>query len=79
VPDAELPAKRIHLGLAPRAGTRDEEFERVRGLGAAVVAGTTSAPVIDLELVADRPFRFVIHDLAHGTPLFLGRVLLPRG
>jgi catechol 2,3-dioxygenase-like lactoylglutathione lyase family enzyme len=34
VPDEELPAKRIHFDLRPRAGTRDEEIERVRGLGA---------------------------------------------
>jgi len=38
VPDAALPAKRIHLDLAPREGTRDEEVERVRGLGATEVA-----------------------------------------
>ena len=34
VPDAELPAKRIHFDLDPREGTRDDEIERVRGLGA---------------------------------------------
>jgi serpin B len=44
----------------------------------AVVAGTTSAPVVDLELVADRPFLFVVHDVELGTPLFLGRVVDPR-
>lgn len=38
VPDAELPAKRIHFDLRPRAGTRDEEVERVRALGATEVA-----------------------------------------
>ncbi len=38
VPDAELPAKRIHLDLRPRSGTRDEEVERVRALGATEVA-----------------------------------------
>jgi serpin B len=27
---------------------------------------------------ADRPFLFVIHDVEHGTPLFLGRVADPR-
>ena len=37
VPDAELPAKRIHLDLRPRSGTRDAEVERVRGLGAVEV------------------------------------------
>ena len=44
----------------------------------AVVSGTTSAPVVELELTADRPFLFVIHDVALGTPLFLGRVTDPR-
>jgi len=38
VTDAELPAKRIHFDVRPRAGTRDEEIERVRGLGATEVA-----------------------------------------
>ena len=38
VPDAELPAKRIHFDLRPRAGTRDEEVERLRALGAEEVA-----------------------------------------
>jgi serpin B len=45
----------------------------------AVVMRATSAPVVDLDLVVDRPFLFVIHDVEHGTPLFLGRVLDPRG
>jgi hypothetical protein len=38
VPDAELPAKRIHFDLRPREGSRDEEVERVRALGATEVA-----------------------------------------
>ena len=38
VPDEELPAKRIHLDLRPRSGTRDEEVERLLGQGATQVA-----------------------------------------
>jgi hypothetical protein len=38
VADAELPAKRIHFDLRPRSGTRDDEVERVRGLGAIEVS-----------------------------------------
>lgn len=34
VPDAPTAPKRIHFDLRPRSGTRDEEIERVRGLGA---------------------------------------------
>ncbi|GAB3254653.1 serpin family protein [Nocardioides dilutus] len=40
----------------------------------AVVVDETSAPIVDDELVLDRPFLFVIHDVEHGTPLFVGRV-----
>ncbi|WP_028656696.1 serpin family protein [Nocardioides sp. J54] len=42
----------------------------------AVVMAETSAPVT-VEVKVDRPFLFVIHDLEHGTPLFLGRVADP--
>ena len=43
----------------------------------AVVMQETSAPQY-VPFTADRPFLFVIHDLEHGTPLFLGRVVDPR-
>jgi len=38
VPDAELPAKRIHFDIAPRAGTRDDEVDRLLAHGAVLVA-----------------------------------------
>lgn len=38
VPDAELPAKRIHFDVRPRERTRDEEVEWLRGHGATEVA-----------------------------------------
>ena len=45
----------------------------------AVLAGETSAPAEPPEpLVVDRPFVFVIHDVEHGTPFFLGKVVDPR-
>ena len=45
----------------------------------AVVVGVESAPVpAAAPLVVDRPFVFVIHDVEHGTPLFLGKVTDPR-
>jgi serpin B len=43
----------------------------------AVVMGETALPVTRHELVLDRPFLFVVHDTAHGTPLFVGRVADP--
>jgi serpin B len=44
----------------------------------AIAVGGTSMPET-VSVVVDRPFLFVIHDVAHGTPLFLGRVTDPRG
>jgi len=38
VPDAKVVKNRIHLDLRPRAGTRDEEIDRVRALGATEVS-----------------------------------------
>ena len=42
----------------------------------AVVMDTTSAPLYR-EVVVDRPFLFVVHDVEHLTPLFVGRVSDP--
>jgi hypothetical protein len=38
VPDDKVVKNRLHLDLAPRAGTRDAEVEVLLGLGATVVA-----------------------------------------
>ncbi|GAB3865286.1 serpin family protein [Nocardioides maradonensis] len=43
----------------------------------AVVMGTTAGRLDPETFVADRPFLFVLHDTAHGIPLFLGRVTDP--
>jgi len=43
----------------------------------AVVMDELSLMVTQHDLVCDRPFLFVIHDVAHGTPLFVGRVADP--
>lgn len=45
----------------------------------AVVMGAESAPQQEepIRMLCDRPFLFVIHDVEHGTPLFLGRVADP--
>jgi serpin B len=43
----------------------------------AVVMDELSAIAAEHTLVLDRPFLFVIHDTAHGTPLFVGRVADP--
>jgi serpin B len=43
----------------------------------AVVMQAVSAPMLEHEVVVDRPFLFVVHDVAHLTPLFVGRVTDP--
>ena len=43
----------------------------------AVVMDELSGIAAEHTLVLDRPFLFVIHDTAHGTPLFVGRVADP--
>jgi serpin B len=43
----------------------------------AVVMDEASGMLTEHDLVCDRPFLFVIHDVAHGTPLFVGRVADP--
>jgi serpin B len=45
----------------------------------AVLAVATSAGPPPAEMVCDRPFLFVIHDVELGTPLFVGRVGDPSG
>jgi serpin B len=44
----------------------------------AVAMGATSALVPQVQVYVNRPFLFVVHDVQHGTPLFLGRVEDPR-
>ena len=56
--------------------TVDEHGTEAAAATAAVFT-TTSGMVAEHELVIDRPFLFVIHDVAAGTPIFLGRVTDP--
>jgi serpin B len=55
----------------------DEEGTEAAAATAVVAKAEGAAPSY-AELVVDRPFLFVIHDVEHGTPLFLGRVVDPR-
>jgi serpin B len=58
--------------------TVDEKGTEAAAATAAVM-GITSAPAgPPVEVVADRPFLFVIYDVATATPLFIGRVVDPR-
>jgi serine protease inhibitor len=72
--------ERLHLThvLHEATVTVDEKGTEAAAATAAVM-GITSAPVgPPPEVVADRPFLFVIHDVTTATPLFVGRVADPR-
>ena len=71
--------ERLHVSAVLHEGfiAVDEAGTEAAAATGLVMAGT-SAPVYT-EVVVDRPFLFVIHDVAHGTPLFLGRVVDPTG
>lgn len=56
--------------------TVDEEGT-VASAATAMVFDQVGAAINPVTLVVDRPFLFVIHDVATGTPLFLGRVADP--
>jgi serpin B len=51
-----------------------DEFGTEAAAATAVVAAEASARPASVTMVVDRPFLFIIHDLATATPLFLGRV-----
>ncbi len=56
----------------------DEAGTEAAATTAVVMARAGGLPSPAAPFVVDRPFLFVIHDVEHGTPLFVGRVADPR-
>jgi serpin B len=56
----------------------DEAGTEAAAATAVVMEATSVQADLPAPLVVDRPFLFVIHDVEHGTPLFLGKVVDPR-
>jgi serpin B len=56
----------------------DETGTEAAAATAVVVSADSAVLNPPQPLVVDRPFVFVIHDVEHGTPLFLGKVVDPR-
>jgi len=56
----------------------DEAGTEAAAATAVVMARAAGIPAPPEPFAVDRPFLFVVHDVAHGTPLFVGRVADPR-
>lgn len=56
----------------------DETGTEAAAATAVVMQRAGGIPAPPEPFVVDRPFLFVIHDVEHGTPLFVGRVADPR-
>ena len=56
----------------------DEAGTEAAAATAVVMQRAGGMPAPPKPFVVDRPFLFVIHDVEHGTPLFVGRVADPR-
>ena len=70
--------ERLHIQFVLHQTFIAVDEEGTEAAAATAVGIADSAVVQTHELVLDRPFLFVIHDVAHGTPLFVGRVADPR-
>ncbi len=71
-------AQPLHLAdVLHQATVTVDEHGTEAAAATAATFETVGAAIGEEELVVDRPFLFVIHDVATGTPLFIGRVTDP--
>jgi serpin B len=69
--------ERLHLSFVLHQTFIAVDEDGTEAAAATAVGVADSAIIGGHELVLDRPFLFVVHDVAHGTPLFVGRVADP--
>jgi serpin B len=67
----------LHISFALHQAFVAVDEKGTEAAAATAVGMADSALLKSHTLVLDRPFLFVIHDTAHGTPLFVGRVTDP--
>ncbi|MGN6694039.1 MAG: serpin family protein [Aquihabitans sp.] len=71
-------AKGLHVDdVLHQATVTVDEYGTEASAATAVTMGATSAPMDPVLVTVDRPFLFVINDVATGTPMFIGRVADP--
>lgn len=67
----------LYLAAVLHQGFVAVDEEGTEAAAATAVVMRTESAVVTEELVVDRPFLFVVHDVEHRTPLFVGRVTDP--
>jgi serine protease inhibitor len=76
--DFHLPSGEV-VRVPMMAGGAATAYQRGDGWQAALLPYRgADAPTLGMTVVLPDPGRILIHDLAHGTPLFVGRVEDPR-
>lgn len=71
-------AQPLHLAdVVHQATVTVDEHGTEASAATAATFETVSGALTDTEVTVDRPYLFVIHDVATGTPLFIGRVTDP--
>jgi serpin B len=71
-------AQPLHLAdVLHQATVTVDEHGTEAAAATAATFETVSGAITDTEVTVDRPYLFVIHDVANGTPLFIGRVTDP--
>jgi serpin B len=69
--------ERLHIAFVLHQTFVAVDEDGTEAAAATAVGMADSAVLRSHDLVLDRPFLFVVHDTAHGTPLFAGRVADP--
>ncbi len=72
--DEDLP---LHIAAVLHQGFIAVDEEGTEAAAATAVVMRTESAVVTETFTVDRPFLFVIHDLDHNAPLFVGRVVDP--
>jgi serine protease inhibitor len=69
--------ERLHISFVLHQTYVAVDEDGTEAAAATAVGMADSAAIRSHSLLLDRPFLFVVHDTAHGTPLFVGRVADP--
>jgi len=69
--------ERLHISFVLHQTYVAVDEDGTEAAAATAVGMAHSAAIRSHSLVLDRPFLFVVHDTAHGTPLFVGRFADP--